>query len=111
MFEAAGIRPAASTDFQNWQTLVEASTFYLRIVSIWASRGRYHAAAVSRIYAQGTENLVRSTSEHISRLNMEPWMPRPRERVCLQDGLKLDLNRLARQGFVRRGANIGSSWN
>jgi len=25
----------------------------------------------------------------------------------LQDGLKLDLNRLARQGFVRRGANIG----
>ena len=38
---------------------------------------------------------------------MEPWMPRPRERVCLQDGLKLDLNRLARQGFVRRGANIG----
>ena len=43
----------------------------------------------------------------ISRLNMEPWMPRPRERVCLQDGLKLDLNRLARKGFVRRGANIG----
>ena len=38
---------------------------------------------------------------------MEPWMSRPRERVCLQDGLKLDLNRLARQGFVRRGANIG----
>src|SRR6476619_7329270 len=34
-------------------------------------------------------------------------MSRPRERVCLQDGLKLDLNRLARQGFVRRGANIG----
>jgi hypothetical protein len=34
-------------------------------------------------------------------------MPRPRERVCLQDGLKLDLNRLARQGFVRSGANIG----
>jgi hypothetical protein len=34
-------------------------------------------------------------------------MPRPRERVCLQDGLKLDLNRLARKGFVRRGANIG----
>ena len=25
-------------------------------------------------------------------------MPRPRERVCLQNGLKLDLNRLARQG-------------
>jgi hypothetical protein len=34
-------------------------------------------------------------------------MPRPRERVCLQDGLKLDLNCLARRGFVRRGANIG----
>ena len=40
-------------------------------------------------------------------------MPRPRERVCLQDGLKLDLNRLARNGFVRRGANIcvrGIDW-
>jgi hypothetical protein len=34
-------------------------------------------------------------------------MPRPRERVCLQDGLKLDLNRLARKGFIKRGANIG----
>lgn len=35
-------------------------------------------------------------------------MPRPRERVCLQDGLKLDLNRLAQNGFIKRGANIGS---
>ncbi len=26
-------------------------------------------------------------------------MPRPRERVCLQDGLKLDLNRLALKGW------------
>jgi hypothetical protein len=34
-------------------------------------------------------------------------MPRPRQRVCLQDGLKLDLNRLARKGFIKRGANIG----
>ena len=34
-------------------------------------------------------------------------MARPRERVCLQDGLKLDLNCLARKGFVRLGANIG----
>jgi hypothetical protein len=34
-------------------------------------------------------------------------MPRPRERVCLQDGLKLDLNRLARKGFIQPGANIG----
>ena len=38
---------------------------------------------------------------------MEPRMPRPRERVCLQDGLKLDLNRLARKGFIKHGANIG----
>jgi hypothetical protein len=30
-------------------------------------------------------------------------MPRPRQRVCLQDGLKLDLNSLVRKGFVRRG--------
>jgi hypothetical protein len=34
-------------------------------------------------------------------------MPRPRERVCLQDGLKLDLNQLARKGGVKPGANIG----
>jgi hypothetical protein len=34
-------------------------------------------------------------------------MTRPRQRVCLQDGLKLDLNRLARKGFVRRGTNSG----
>jgi hypothetical protein len=35
-------------------------------------------------------------------------MPRPRVRVCLQDGLKLDLNWLARNGVIQRGANIGS---
>jgi hypothetical protein len=35
-------------------------------------------------------------------------MARARERVCLQDGLKLDLNRLARNGFIKLGANIGS---
>jgi hypothetical protein len=34
-------------------------------------------------------------------------MPRPRMRVYLQDGLKLDLNWLARQGLVKPGANIG----
>jgi hypothetical protein len=32
-------------------------------------------------------------------------MSRPRQRVCLQDGLKLDLNQLARKGFIKRGAN------
>lgn len=34
-------------------------------------------------------------------------MGRDRVRVCLQDGLQLDLNRLARKGFIRRDANIG----
>ncbi|SHI05745.1 hypothetical protein SAMN05443248_7821 [Bradyrhizobium erythrophlei] len=34
-------------------------------------------------------------------------MGRPRERVCLQDGLRLDLNRLTRWGFIKPGANIG----
>src|SRR5580704_13821835 len=41
-------------------------------------------------------------------------MPRPRHRVCLQDGLNLDLNHLARKGFIRFGANIGArgiSWS
>lgn len=34
-------------------------------------------------------------------------MSRQRERVCLQDGLKLDLNRLAGKNFVKFGGNIG----
>ena len=41
-------------------------------------------------------------------------MPRPRYRACLQDGLKLDLNQLARRGFIKFGANIGArgiSWS
>ena len=41
-------------------------------------------------------------------------MPRPRQRACLQDGLKLDLNQLARQGFIKFGADIGAraiSWS
>jgi hypothetical protein len=37
-----------------------------------------------------------------------PPMPRDRKRVNLQDGLKLDLNRLARQGFVRPGRTTGT---
>jgi hypothetical protein len=41
-------------------------------------------------------------------------MSRPRHRVCLQDGLKLDLNHLARKGLIKFGANIGArgiSWS
>ena len=34
-------------------------------------------------------------------------MARPRERVCLEQGLKLDLVQLARGGFIRFGANVG----
>jgi hypothetical protein len=34
-------------------------------------------------------------------------MSRARVRVCLQDGLKLDLNQLARKGFIKFDANIG----
>ena len=34
-------------------------------------------------------------------------MPRPRQRACLQDGLSLNLNRLARRGFIRPGAATG----
>jgi hypothetical protein len=34
-------------------------------------------------------------------------MPRPRQRVCLQDGLKLDLNGLIRRGSVRPGTRSG----
>jgi hypothetical protein len=36
-------------------------------------------------------------------------MPRPRQRACLQDGLKLDLNRLVRHGFIGRDACSGPS--
>jgi hypothetical protein len=34
-------------------------------------------------------------------------MPRPRQRACLNQGLKLDLNKLRRQGLVRPGARSG----
>ena len=34
-------------------------------------------------------------------------MPRQRHRACLQHGIKLDLNRLARQGLVKPGAQTG----
>jgi hypothetical protein len=34
-------------------------------------------------------------------------MPRSRERVCLEEGLKLDLKRLRRRGFVRPGSRTG----
>jgi hypothetical protein len=35
-------------------------------------------------------------------------MSRSRHRACLQDGLKLDLNSLAREGFIKFGACIGA---
>ena len=34
-------------------------------------------------------------------------MPRPRQRVCLESGLKLDLNKLRRQGLIRPGSKCG----
>ena len=34
-------------------------------------------------------------------------MPRPCQRACLESGLKLDINRLARRGFIRPGAATG----
>jgi hypothetical protein len=34
-------------------------------------------------------------------------MARPRERVCLDQGLKLDLVQLARRGLIQFGANVG----
>ena len=40
-------------------------------------------------------------------------MPRDRYRVCLQDGLKLDINRLRAQGVIRRGeynGPVGYRW-
>jgi hypothetical protein len=34
-------------------------------------------------------------------------MPKPRQRTCLNQGLKLDLNKLCRQGLVRPGCRSG----
>jgi hypothetical protein len=36
-----------------------------------------------------------------------PEVPRPRQRVCLESGLKLDLNKLRRQGLIRPGSKCG----
>jgi hypothetical protein len=41
-------------------------------------------------------------------------MPRPRQRACLEQSLRLDLNNLARQGLIRAGAKVGPrtiSWS
>jgi hypothetical protein len=41
-------------------------------------------------------------------------MARQRERICLEQGLKLDLVQLARRGFIQFGANVGPrgiGWN
>ena len=41
-------------------------------------------------------------------------MARSRERVCLEQGLKLDLVQLARRGFIQFGGNVGPrsiQWN
>ncbi len=40
-------------------------------------------------------------------------MPRPRQRVCLEDGLRLDLNKLVREGFWPRWnepLTVGTRW-
>jgi hypothetical protein len=34
-------------------------------------------------------------------------MPRPRQRVCLQQGLKLDIHLLARRGLIAPGSTAG----
>ena len=36
-------------------------------------------------------------------------MPKPRQRTCLNQGLKLDLNKLCRQGLCTAGLAIGPS--
>ena len=38
-------------------------------------------------------------------------MPRSRFRICLEDGLKLDLNLLARKNLIKCGANVGARWS
>jgi hypothetical protein len=40
-------------------------------------------------------------------------MPRPLQRIALEAGLKLDINRLTRGGFITRGAishPVGMRW-
>jgi hypothetical protein len=38
---------------------------------------------------------------------MRHCMPRPRQRACLESGLKLDINKLVREGLLRPGAKAG----
>ena len=42
------------------------------------------------------------------KVGIDSAMPRPQYRACLEDGLKLDLNKLARRGFIKFGTNIGA---
>ena len=38
-------------------------------------------------------------------------MPRPRQRACFEDGLKLDINKLAREGLLQPGARVSCSYS
>ena len=38
-------------------------------------------------------------------------MPRPRQRACLNSGLKLDINKLAREGLLQPGARVSCTYS
>jgi hypothetical protein len=65
--------------------------------SIAACRASFTASGVAR----------RKTLVGGSASRAEPEMPRPLQRARLESGLKLDLNKLRRQGGVQPGAKIG----
>jgi hypothetical protein len=86
----------------------------------WAPNYIPHSAHIE----PGREGLFNLLNTSPASLKYEPGvtvaegdfieLPRSRTRVCLQDGLKLDLNALAQRGFIKFGANIGPrgiAWN
>ena len=38
-------------------------------------------------------------------------MPRPRQRACFEAGLKLDINKLAREGLLQPGARFSCTYS
>ena len=85
------------TGYELAERLQWSTPSFRELTDIQELRAARSAIAIAEMAAR-RRNLLAADGEQMSR---------PRERVCLQDGLKLDLNRLARKGFIRRGARSG----
>ena len=77
----------------------------MAFMSLNPSRLSARVSSNKQLYAH--RDNANQKSEGTFSLIDETEMPKPRQRACLEQGLKLDLNKLTRQGLMRRGAKVG----